>query len=104
MTGVKEIGFDALKAGLADDTLVLVDVREANEFAAGHIPGSVLNPLSHFDVSALPQGRRVVLSCRSGNRSKTAAAMAQAAGRTDVDTHFAPGFMGWANAGEPVEL
>jgi rhodanese-related sulfurtransferase len=103
MLGLKEIGFDELKAGLADGSIVVVDVREANEFDAGHIPGSLLNPLSAFDPGQLPKGKRVILSCRSGNRSKTAFALAQAAGRTDVDTHFAPGFLGWSNAGEDVE-
>jgi len=103
MFGPKEIGIDALKAGLADSSLIVVDVREAVEFEAGHIPGAIFNPLSAFDLSLLPKDKRVILSCRSGNRSKTAFAMAQAGGRIDVDTHFAPGFLGWAAAGEPVE-
>ena len=103
MSGPKEIGLEELKAGLADGSLVIVDVREPNEFEAGRIPGSVINPLSAFNVSQLPTEKRVILSCRSGNRSKTAYAMAQAAGRTDVDTHFAPGFLGWAAANEDIE-
>jgi len=104
MSGLKEIGLAELKAGMADGSIALVDVREAIEFDAGHMPGALFNPLSAFNVALLPEGQRVVLSCRSGNRSKTAYAQAQAGGRHDVDTHFAPGFLGWVQSGEPVEI
>jgi 3-mercaptopyruvate sulfurtransferase SseA len=36
---------DEVKAGLADGSIALVDVREPHEFAAGHIPGATLLPL-----------------------------------------------------------
>lgn len=104
MSGPKEISLQDMKAGLADGSIAVVDVREANEWDAGHIPNSLFNPLSAFNVALLPSGVKVVLSCRSGNRSKTAFALAQAGGRTDVDTHFAPGFNGWVAAGESVEV
>ncbi len=39
---------------LDDDQAILVDVREADEFADEHIPGAVPFPLSRFDASALP--------------------------------------------------
>lgn len=89
---------------MASGTIVLVDVREANEFAAGHIPGSVLLPLSAFDASDLPRpdGRRIVLSCRSGRRSLTAAGMAHEQG-ISIDAHYAGGFVDWVAHGEPVE-
>ena len=38
--GVVDLDREAVKSGLADGSLVLVDVREPHEFAAGHIPGS----------------------------------------------------------------
>ena len=85
--------------------LLLVDVREPNEFAAGHIPGSTSHPLSTFDPMALPaaaEGRRIVFSCRSGVRSVRAIELAQAAG-LDVNEHYRGGFNDWASAGEPVE-
>ncbi len=98
---------DELKRGLADGSILLVDVREPNEYAAGRIPGSVLNPLQKFDPAALPHappGKRVVLSCRSGRRSLTALELAQKAGREDVRAHYPGGFQDWANAGEKIEL
>ena len=63
---VENVYLDELKKGLADGSILLIDVREPNEYAAGRIPGSVLNPLQKFDPEALPRvpGKRVVLSCR----------------------------------------
>ena len=102
--GVIDLDREAVKRGLADGALVLVDVREPHEFEAGHIPGSVSHPLSTFDPTALPedaQGRRVVFSCRSGVRSVRAIELAQAAGLT-INEHYRGGFKDWAEAGEPV--
>ncbi len=103
---VENVHRDELKKGLADGSILLVDVREPNEFAAGRIPGAVLNPLQRFDPAALPRepGKRVVLSCRSGKRSLTALALAQKAGRDDVRAHYPGGFQEWAQAGEKIEV
>src|SRR5215212_6320537 len=60
--GVVDLDRETVKRGLADSSLLLVDVREPNEFAAGHIPGSVSHPLSTFDPMALPaaaEGQRI---------------------------------------------
>ena len=65
----------------------------------------MLNPLSSFEPTALPQARpgtRIVLHCRSGKRSVTALEIAQAHGRTDVRAHFGGGMLEWSAAGEPV--
>lgn len=94
-----------LKQRLADGAILLVDVREPNEYAAGRIPGAMLNPLQKFDPSALPReaGKRVVLYCRSGKRSLVALGIAQAAGRDDVRAHLEGGILAWAAAREAVE-
>ena len=60
---VIDLDREAIKQGLREGSIVLVDVREPHEFAAGHIPGAVSQPLSTFDPSALPEGKRVVFSC-----------------------------------------
>ncbi|GGC62971.1 rhodanese-like domain-containing protein [Chelatococcus reniformis] len=95
---------EEIRRGLADGSILLVDVREPNEWEAGHIPGSVLFPLSSFDPAALPdpQGRRLVFSCRSGNRSQTAIAHARGAG-LPYREHYRGGFLDWAASGEPVD-
>ena len=56
---------------------VILDVREQDEYDAGHIPGAVLLPVGTIDeetaASVIPEKDTVVLVyCRSGNRSKTA--------------------------------
>jgi rhodanese-related sulfurtransferase len=102
---VEDVSLAELKQGLADGSILLVDVREPDEYEAGRIPGASLNALQRFDPEALPKvrGKRVVLSCRSGRRSLNALALAQAAGRSDVRAHYSGGMLEWVNAGEPVE-
>ena len=101
---VVDLDLDEVKSGLAGGSILLVDVREPHEFAAGHIPGSVSHPLSTFDPAALPrgEGKRIVSSCASGVRSVRAIEFAQAAGR-DIREHYKGGFKDWAAAGEPIE-
>jgi rhodanese-related sulfurtransferase len=105
MTGerVVDLDRDEVKRGLAEGSLLLVDVREPHEFAAGHIPGSVSHPLSGFDPSALPveEGRRIVFSCASGVRSVRAIEFAQGSG-LDLREHYKGGFKDWSASGEPV--
>jgi rhodanese-related sulfurtransferase len=102
-TDVIDLGFDEVKRGLEDGSIVLVDVREPHEFAAGHIPMSISHPLSRFDPATLPagEGRRIVFSCASGIRSVRAIELAQAAG-LKLREHYKGGFKEWSAAGEPV--
>jgi rhodanese-related sulfurtransferase len=101
---VVDLDRDEVKQGLRDGSITLVDVREPHEFAAGHIPGSVSLPLSHFDLNSLPprSGRRLVFSCASGVRSLRAIELARQAG-IEADAHYAGGFKDWAAAGEPID-
>ena len=103
---VENVSREALKKGLAEGTIALVDVREPNEYADGHIQGSILNPLQSFDPEALPpakDGQRIVFHCRSGKRSLVALEQAHEAGRTDINAHYPGGMLDWNAAGEPVE-
>jgi rhodanese-related sulfurtransferase len=101
---VKDLDIEAVRTGLADGAILVVDVREPHEFAAGHIPGSVSMPLSQFDPGAIPDqpGKRVVFSCAAGVRSLRALEFAQSAG-VDVDSHYRGGFKDWVGQGGPVE-
>lgn len=104
MQAVDDWTVDQVREGLDKGTILLVDVREENEWVAGHIPGSILLPLSILDAAALPDlaGRTLVLSCRSGKRSLTAAAQLQDAG-LPAHAHLAGGFLDWTGQGGPVE-
>jgi phage shock protein E len=64
----------------------LVDVRSPGEFASGHIDGAINIPVDQIRarMSEIPGGKPVVLYCRSGARSSSAAQTLRGAGRTDV--------------------
>ncbi|MFI7413464.1 rhodanese-like domain-containing protein [Streptomyces sp. NPDC049627] len=81
---------------------LVVDVREPDEYEAGHVPGARLIPLRTVPVrcDALPTGRPVYVICAGGNRSKTAADWMTARG---VDAYsVAGGILAWAASGRPM--
>lgn len=99
----REISAQELDAMLRAGQALVVDVREFDEFASGHIPGAINMPLSTFQPSRLPaaDGKTVVLSCLGGKRSAMALAKCATA-RSAVDTHLAGGFGAWQAARLPI--
>ncbi|MFD6312518.1 rhodanese-like domain-containing protein [Streptomyces nigra] len=89
---------------LARTDAVLLDVREPEAWADGHAPGALSVPLAALETGApLPsaaEGRPVVAICRSGRRSRDAAALLTARGVDVVDV--LGGMRAWAEAGLPV--
>ena len=100
---IVDLDREAVKRGLADGSIILVDVREPHEFATGHIPGSVSLPLSAFDPDAIPNepGKRVVFSCAAGVRSARVLEFVQDMG-LPLREHYKGGFKDWAQAGEEI--
>lgn len=100
MQPVPEVDPEAAKH-LADEGALLLDVREDDEWAAGHAPGA-----THLRLGVLAQqrppadGRRVVAVCRSGGRSAKATEALRAWGYDAVN--LAGGMQAWAAAGLPV--
>ncbi|HEY0719318.1 MAG TPA: rhodanese-like domain-containing protein [Streptosporangiaceae bacterium] len=88
-------------SGLPDD-IYLLDVREDDEWTAGHAPGAVHIPLGLLGRQAgqVPKDQPVYVICRAGGRSARAAQMLGASG-WDV-TNVADGMQGWAGAGRPM--
>ena len=84
---------------LADGEAVLLDVREDNEWQAGHATGAVHVPLGQLDPSRFV-GQSVVAVCRSGNRSGKAAVILAEAGVDVVNLNG--GMQAWADRGLPV--
>ncbi|HEX4834130.1 MAG TPA: rhodanese-like domain-containing protein [Trebonia sp.] len=84
------------------DRAFLLDVREDDEWAAGHAPDAVHVRLSDLGARAgeLPRDREVYVICRSGARSAYAA-QALAGGGWKV-VNIADGMTGWAVAGRPM--
>lgn len=92
----------AVRDGLASGEILLVDVREANEYAFERIPGALLYPLSTFDPKAVPAaGRKLVVQCAAGRRSMQAAQALVAAGHAEV-FNLDGGIGAWKAAGLPL--
>ena len=86
-------------------TAVLVDIREADEFARAHIEGATSLPLSGWEAAHLKIGpaQDVVFTCRSGMR--TQGACDRLAARVDGDAFVLQGGVdGWAKAGLPLAV
>ncbi len=101
---VHDLTPEEVAQGLAQDRILLVDVRELNETAIESYPDAAVVPLSAFDPASIPdpRGRRVVFACRSGKRSVTASLAAQEQG-FPYDSHLAGGIIGWKAVGFPTK-
>ena len=97
---------DGLAARLAeDDELVVLDVRDRDEFARSRIPGSVNVPYGELVErrDELPAGRPIAAVCSGGKRSGLAASILQREGFERV-IHVGGGGVGtWERGGNPVE-
>lgn len=80
----------------------LLDVREDDEWAAGHAPDAVHVRLGELAARTgeIPRDREVYVICRGGSRSAYAAQALSDAGWTTVNV--ADGMTGWAVAGRPM--
>jgi rhodanese-related sulfurtransferase len=83
---------------------VIVDVREPNELREGYIPGAVHIPLRRLSerMKELDPSKEIVMVCRSGNRSVTAAQFLQQGGFTQVSS-MAGGMIAWTRQKFPVQ-
>ena len=103
---VQEISVADAESAIRDAD-VLVDVREADEYAAGHLPGAVhmSRGLLEFKFSGAPalQARdiKVVLYCKTSGRAALAARAMHDMGYLQVQS-IAGGFDAWVAAGKPV--
>lgn len=86
---------------------VLIDVREADEYAGGHLPGAVhaSRGLLEFKLGSSPalsaRDLKVVLYCKTSGRAALAACSMLDMGYLDVKS-IAGGFDAWVAAGKPV--
>ena len=72
--GFKTVDAKAFAKVIADTAVVVLDVRTAEEFKAGHIEGALNIDVLQSDFAKkagarIPEGKTVALYCRSGNRS-----------------------------------
>jgi rhodanese-related sulfurtransferase len=98
----EEISVAEARAKLHAGALIL-DVRQPEEYASGHIPGATLIPIGQLERRAneLPRDREIVVVCRSGGRSAMGRDILKKAGFTNV-TSMAQGMNAWKAAGYPI--
>lgn len=85
----QQITQEEAKEMMDTQEVIVLDVREQNEYDSGHIPGAVLLPVGTIDedtaAAVIPEKDSTVLVyCRSGNRSKTASSTLAELGYTNI--------------------
>jgi hydroxyacylglutathione hydrolase len=96
---------DELAERLEADDLLVLDVRDEDEWAEAHIPGSVHLPYGELPErqGELPRDRQIAAICSGGKRSGLAASILQREGFERV-LHVANGGVGtWQRSGRPTE-
>jgi rhodanese-related sulfurtransferase len=84
--------------------VLLIDVREPDEYEAGHIPGITLIPMGEVPdrLSEIPKDKTVIVTCRSGNRSGQITDFLREQGYEQVH-NMQGGIVAWEKAGLPIE-
>lgn len=103
--GFSSLSVDDYEKAIADSGVVRLDVRTAEEYAEGHIEGTlnidVLKPdFEQKATTLLPAGRTIAVNCRSGKRSKNAARILVAHGYTVIELD--KGYNAWIDTGKPI--
>jgi hydroxyacylglutathione hydrolase len=90
---------------LAGEGATLVDVREPDEYAVGHIPGAIQIPLGTLqaNLERIPRDRPAVTYCAMGERSASAASILERNGFAAV-RNLEGGIEAWCAAGQRVAV
>ena len=85
----QQITQEEAKEMMDSQEVIILDVREQDEYDSGHIPGAVLLPVGTIDedtaAEVIPgKDSTVLVYCRSGNRSKTASSTLAELGYTNI--------------------
>jgi adenylyltransferase/sulfurtransferase len=94
---MEEIAPADLQARLAGEgTFVLLDVRNIQEYQLCHLPGSLLIPLPELGerLHDLDSSKEIIVYCKSGARSRSAAQLLNSQGFTHVK-HLTGGILAW---------
>ena len=91
-------------AALQSGEVLVLDVREQNEYDDGHIPGVTLIPMMQIPdrLDEIPTDQEVIVTCRSGNRSSQVAEFLVQNGFDNIH-NMEGGIVQWQAAGYPVE-
>jgi rhodanese-related sulfurtransferase len=102
---IKTMDSATLKQCLGDKNVVLVDVREPDEYQEAHIQGATLIPLGSLSSEPMPEAaeKKLVLHCRSGKRSAYACEQLLAQSPELEVYNLEGGILAWIALGYPVE-
>ena len=103
---IEEVNAKALADMLKSGQAIVIDVRESDEYKAGHIEGAESIPLSvfsqKFDKAKYPAGKKIVLQCQGGVRSMKACNIAHDLAEQEHVSNLTGGLNAWLAAGLPV--
>lgn len=105
---MESITAEELRDRLAEDTVVLLDIRPEAEYAAGHLPGAVSLPPDQLErvdqvLSRLPTGRDIVAYCRGPYCVYADDAIRELANRGRNALRLEEGIPEWRQRGGPIE-
>lgn len=103
--GYCSLTVEEYEKAIADTSVVRLDVRTAEEYAEGHIKGTINIDVLKADFESkatvtLPKNKTIAVNCRSGKRSKNAAQILSRRGYKVIELDA--GYNGWVEAGKPV--
>jgi rhodanese-related sulfurtransferase len=104
---VATVTVEEAAAWLQSGEAILIDVREADEFAAARIDGAILAPLSQmpaaWEALDLPADRKIIVQCLKGGRSHQVCAFVGPTGPDGQPLfNLTGGIQAWHAAGLPV--
>ena len=89
-----------------ENGVLIIDVREQNEYDQAHIENSVLVPLSTVSAEKInevnPQNKTILIHCHSGKRSKAAANIILTQGYTGEILELDKGIKAWTEFGQKI--
>ena len=96
---------DELMSLIDNEKVTVIDVRDPEEFATGHLPGAKNIPAMQLDqhIDDLPSDQEVIAYCRGPYCILASAAVLRLRAAGVRARHFHEGFPGWRNDGLPVE-
>ena len=94
---VAQMSVEDLAKRLPSNGVVLIDVRNDNEWDEGHIPSAIHIPLGRLAerINEVPGNKPIVVHCQMGGRSAIAASVLQKLGRKNV-TNLTGGYESWS--------
>ena len=106
MAQIENIDSQTLKGWMYRNEVVLIDVREVEEYEVAAIEGAVFMPLGKLSPDSIPQNpdKKIVFHCKVGGRSMRACQLAADSMPHETIYNLDQGIDGWVAQGLPVKV